>query len=244
MSGYLPLSRIVRKGVPQVMRDAAPRRQPQVHRKRRRERDWLDSLLDERGRNAHSQRALDTTQCSVAAQAVIPEGTTADLPVGIRIKVEAGELTEIETIVVREGDYTASFAVASNPQAIIDISADIGWHDEVPEADRATREELTSWVEKYFRSFPNGVCDVTDDCKRLENGGGNFNCGESCSGGTGGFEPRLVIVDEVRGITAGFTIFDFQTVGHLDMHMAKMYAGEVHAVHAFLRDTGGESGWE
>ncbi len=141
------------------------------------------------GHQVFPTRALDTTQCSVAAPAVIPEGTT-DLPVGIRIKVEAGELTEIETIVVREGDYTASFAVASNPQAIIDISADIGWHDEVPEADRATREELTSWVEKYFRSFPNGVCDVTDDCKRLENGGGNFNCGESCSGGTGGFEPR------------------------------------------------------
>lgn len=192
----------------------------------------------------HTQRALDTGACSVAAQAVIPEGAT-DLPVALRIKVEAGMMTEIETIVVRPGDYTASFAVASDPGAIIAAADAIGWHDEVPEAQRATREELSAWVDKYFRSFPNGVCDVTGDCKRLENGGGNFSCGQSCSGGGNtGFEPRVIIVDEVRGITAGFTIFDFMTTGHLDMHMAKMYGGQVHAVHALLRDTGGKSGWE
>lgn len=201
------------------------------------------------GDTKYSQRALDTVQCTVAAQAVIPENTT-DLPVGLRIKVEAGQMTEIETIVVRQGDYTASFAVDSNPGAIIAIADEIGWHDEVPEAERATREQLSNWVEKYFRAFPSGVCDVTSACRRLENGGGNFSCstGASCSAGqptTGGaFEPRVIVVDEVRGIAAGFTIFDFQTTGHLDMHMMKMSGGEVHAVQAILRDTNGESGWE
>jgi hypothetical protein len=195
------------------------------------------------GEVKHSQRALDTTQCSVAAQAVVPEGAM-DLPIGIRIKVEAGEMAEIETIVVRPGDYTASFAVDSDPSKIIEMAEEIGWDDEVEEADRATRDELTAWIEKYFRAFPNGVCDTTTECIRLENGGGNFACGSSCGGGSGGFEPRVIIVDEVRGITAGFTIFDFQTDGHLDMHMAKMSGGQVHAVHAILRDTDGLSGWE
>lgn len=196
------------------------------------------------GDTKYSQRALDTTACTVAAQAVIPEGTT-DLPVGLRLKAEAGKLTEIETIVVRQGDYTASFAVDSQPAAIIAISDQIGWHTEVPEADRATREQLSAWIDKYFSVFPNGVCDVTPDCKRLENGGGNFSCGPSCSGSSNtGFEPRVIVVDEVRGITAGFTIFDFQTTGHLDMHMAKMSGGQVHAVHAILRNTDGKSGWE
>ncbi len=206
---------------------------------------WMNA-----GATKHSQRALDTTACSVAAQAVIPEGTT-DLPVGIRIKVEAGEMTEIETIVVRQGDYTASFAVDSNTAAIISIAPEIGWHDEVPEAQRATREQLSGWVDKYFRAFPAGVCDVTQACKRLENGGGNFNCsdGASCTGQTpatgGTFEPRVIVVDEVRGIAAGFTIFEFGgSSGHLDMHMMKMSGGEVHAVHAILRDTQGESGWD
>lgn len=197
----------------------------------------------------HSQRALDTEACSAAAQAVIPE-SGRDLPVALRIKVEGSEMTEIETIVVRPGDYTASFAVASDPAAIIAIADDIGWHDEVPEAQRATREELTAWIDKYFRAFPSGVCDVTSACRRLENGGGNFSCGTgaSCSGSTpasgGTFIPRVILADEVRGIAVGFTIFDFMTDGHLDMHMIKMSGGKVHAVHAILRDTNGMSGWE
>ena len=201
------------------------------------------------GETKHSQRALDTTACSVAAQAVIPEAG-ADRPVGLRIKVVAGKMAEIETIVVRPGDYSASFAVASNPTAIISIAQSIGWHDEVPQDKRATRQQLTSWVDKYFRAFPSGVCNVTSACKRLENGGGNFSCGTgaSCSANTpttgGEFVPRVIVVDELRGIAAGFTIFDYQTTGHLDMHMIKMSGGQVHAVHAILRNTNGQSGWE
>jgi hypothetical protein len=206
---------------------------------------WMNA-----GDTKYSQRALDTTLCSAAAQAVIPESGT-DLPVAVRILVEDGELTEIETIVVRPGDYTASFAVASDPAAIIAIADDIGWHDAVPEGERATREALIGWVENYFRGFPSGVCDTTSACRRLENGGGNFQCstgGAACDrNGSGAFEPRVVIADEERGIAAGFTIFDFMTTGHLDMHMIKMTgsdAHEVHAVHAILRNTDGQSGWE
>jgi hypothetical protein len=201
------------------------------------------------GDTKYSQRALDTQACSAAAQAVIPEGA-ADRPVAVRIKVQGGELTEIETIVVRPGDYSASFAVDSDPGAIIAIAADIGWHDEVPAAQRATREQLASWIDKYFRAFPAGVCDVTPACIRLENGGGDFSCGAgaSCSASTpttgGTFEPRVILVDEVRGIAAGLTIFDFMTTGHLDMHMIKMSGRQVHAVHAILRNTEGESGWD
>jgi len=201
------------------------------------------------GDTKHSQRALDTVACSVAAQAVIPESGT-DRPVGLRIKVEGAKMTEIETIVVRPGDYSASFAVASNPAAIIDIADDIGWHDEVPTAQRPTRQQLTSWIDKYFRAFPSGVCNVTAACRRLENGGGNFSCGTgaSCSASTpttgGEFVPRVIVVDPDRGIAAGFTIFDYQTTGHLDMHMIKMSGGQVHAVHAILRNTNGQSGWD
>lgn len=201
------------------------------------------------GETKHSQRALDTTACTAAAQAVIPENGL-DLPVGLRIKVEAAKITEIETIVVRPGDYTASFAVASNPAAIINMADDIGWHDEVPQAQRPTRQQLTGWVDKYFRAFPSGVCNVTSACRRLENGGGNFSCGTgaSCSANTpttgGEFVPRVIVVDELRGIAAGFTIFDYQTTGHLDMHMIKISGGQVHAVHAILRNTNGQSGWD
>lgn len=201
------------------------------------------------GETKYSQRALDTTACSAAAQAVIPENGM-DRPVGLRIKVAAAKMTEIETIVVRPGDYSASFAVASNPAAIIDIADDIGWPNEVAQAQRPTRQQLTNWIDKYFRAFPAGVCNVTSACRRLENGGGNFSCGggASCTANTpttgGEFVPRVIVVDELRGIAAGFTIFDYQTTGHLDMHMIKMSGGQVHAVHAILRNTNGQSGWD
>lgn len=202
---------------------------------------WMNA-----GEVKHSQSALDTEECMVAAHAVIPEGET-DLPVAIRIKLEAGEMSEIETLVVRPGDYTASFAVPSNPQAIIDIADDVGWHDVVPEGERNSREELISWIDKYFRFFPQGVCDVTGDCTRLENGGGNFGCnvGAMCTPGEPGpgdanLDPRLILADTERGIVVGLTILE----GHLDMHMAKMRGGNVYAVQAILGDTEGQSGWD
>lgn len=194
----------------------------------------------------HSQSALDTELCTVAAHAVIPEGNT-DLPVAIRIKLDNGQMSEIETIVVRPGDYTAVFAVPSNPGAIISIADEIGWHDEVPEGQRNSRDELIAWIDKYFRLFPSGVCDVTGNCRRLENGGGNFSCsdGASCSSQDPGpndanLNPRLILADVERGIAVGLTILS----GHLDMHMVKMYGGNVYAVHAILGDTGGQSGWD
>jgi len=203
---------------------------------------WMNA-----GAVKHVQSALDTEECTVAAHAVVPEGTT-DLPIAVRIKLEGGEMSEIETIVVRPGDYTASFAVDSNPGAIIAIADEVGWDEVVPEGDeRATRERLTSWINKYFRFFPQGVCNVTGDCTRLENGGGSFSCGAgaSCNPGEPGpnddnLVPRLILADVERGIVVGLTILE----GHLDMHMAKMYGGEVHAVQAILRDTDGQSGWD
>jgi hypothetical protein len=205
---------------------------------------WQDA-----GDVAYSQRALDTEACTVAAQAVVPEGGV-DLVIAVRIKLDGGEMTEIETIVFREGDYTASYSVPSNPQAIIDVADDIGWHDEIPEAARTSRDELAAWIDKYFRAFPNGVCNVSDSCRRLENGGGDFDCDgfSGCSAedsGADGMIPRLIIVDEVRGIAAGFANFDYMADGHLDMHMIKMSSdGEVLAVQAILRDTDGQSGWD
>jgi len=205
---------------------------------------WMNA-----GATAYSQRVLDVEACSVGAQAVVPENGM-DLPIVVRLKVESGEIVEVETIVVRPGDYTASFAVDSNPAAIIDIADDIGWHEELPLESRASREELISWIDKYFRAFPSGVCDVTSACRRLENGGGNFSCGAgaSCTAGDPGpggtFTPRVILADEERGVAIGFTIFDFMTTGHLDAHMIKMANGQVHAVQAMLRNTNGQSGWD
>jgi hypothetical protein len=192
----------------------------------------------------YTQSALDVVQCSSGTHAVVPEGN-GDIPLALRLKLENGQITEIETIAVRQGDYPPA---TSNPQAIIDIAEDVGWEEPVAAGDRATREELIAWMDKYFRMFPQGVCAVTSACRRLENGGGNFNCGTgSCASGQPGpnddnMVPRVIIADEETGIGVGLTMFT--TGGNFtDMHMFKMHGEQVHAVHAIL-GTAGNSGWE
>jgi hypothetical protein len=193
------------------------------------------------GEVKYSQSMLDTQECQAVSQAVVPDGSK-DIPFGLRLKLENQKLTEVETIAVRQGDYAA---VASDTQAIIKANDSVRWEEPVPAAQRATRQEITGWMDKYFRMFPSGVCNVTSACRRLENGGGNFMCslGASCaagepSPGQAELDPRLILADVETGIGVGFTMFQTNT----DMHMFKMYDKQVHAVHTILGKAG-SSGW-
>jgi hypothetical protein len=186
--------------------------------------------------------ALDTELCMTASQAVVPDGAT-DVPIALRLKLQNQKLTEIESIVARADDYPA---VDASPAALAASNDVVKWEQLVPMDQRATRDELTGWMEKYFERFPAGVCDVSSDCKRMENGGGSFMCstGASCADGPGSgqpvLDPRLVMADVETGIGAGFTIF---TGGYVDMHLFKMHGGKVHVVSAILAN-GSDSGWE
>jgi len=184
--------------------------------------------------------ALDTETCNSASEAVVPDGTT-DIPVAVRIKLVGQKITEIETIAARKGDYTG---VTSNTAALAASKDTIKWEEPVPAAMRNKREELTSWMAKYFKQFPRGVCNTTSTCKRMENGGGNFVCGEGAgcdaSSTSTVLKSHLIIADEETGLGVGFTLF---TGGHPDMHMFKMYGGQVYAVSAIL-SKGDSTGWD
>ena len=191
----------------------------------------------------YSQSALDVEICSSATHAVVPDGTM-DIPVALRLKLQNQMITEIETIAVRPGDYKLSgMTYASNTGAIISANSTVMW-ETAPTGQKATRAELTAWIDKYFRVFPMGVCNVASSCRRLENGysPGACSVGASCSSGqptgTPVMTPRILIGDPDTGIGVGMTMF----MGNTDMHMFKMYGGQVYAVHAVL---GGatSSGW-
>lgn len=193
---------------------------------------------------AHS--ALDTETCSSASQAVVPDGSM-DIPLALRLKLQGQEITEIETIAVRPGDYKVSGQnFASNTGAIIASGDTVEWEEPVPENERNSRDELEGWMEKYFWMFPRGVCNTVSNCKRIENGGGSFTCsaGASCDPGQPGsgspaLPPRLIFADVERGIGVGFTMF----MGNTDMHMFKMHGGQVYGVSAIL-GAASSSGWE
>src|SRR5690349_20345115 len=102
----------------------------------------------------------------------------------------------------------------------------VKWEDAVPAAQQNTREEITGWMNKYYRMFPNGVCNTTSSCKRIENGGGNFGCsaGAMCSAGHPGagddaLTPRLILADTDTGIGVGFTLFKTGGMSYTDVHM-------------------------
>ena len=192
----------------------------------------------------YSQSALDVEACSSATHAVVPEGNM-DIPVALRLKLQNQMITEIETIAVRPGDYRlGGTTYASNTAAMISANTTVMW-ETVPSGQRNTRAELIAWIDKYFRMFPRGVCNTVQSCRRLENGGGSFNCtdGASCAAGqptgTPAMTPRILLADPETGIGVGLTMF----MGNTDMHMFKMYGGQVYAVHAVL---GGatSSGWD
>jgi len=189
-------------------------------------------------RYAHS--ALDVDTCSSASQAVVPDGAT-DIPVAVRLKLVDQKITEIETIAARKGDYTGA---TSDTAALAASKATIKWEDPVPAGMRNSRQELIDWMAKYFKQFPQGVCNTTSSCRRMENGGGNFACSEgaSCAASTSTtvLKSHLIIADVETGLGVGFTLF---TGGHPDMHLFKMYGGQVYAVSAIL-SKGDATGWE
>ena len=102
-------------------------------------------------------------------------------------------------------------------------------------------------MNKYFRLFPNGACNLTSSCMRIENGGGNYSCttGAMCAAGQPGpndkaLNPRLILADVDTGLGVGFTYFQNM---YTDMHLFKMSGGEVHEVSAILGKAG-SSGWD
>jgi len=185
-------------------------------------------------KGAHS--ALDITTCSTATEAVVPDGTM-DLPYALRLKLVNQQITEIETIAVHPGDYKVNgSAFASDTGAILMSDMTVHWEQAVPLAMQNTYSELTSWIDKYFKVFPAGVCNTASSCKRLENGGGSFSCsaGASCQAGTPTGTPVLkshaIFADTDSGIGVGFDNF----MGNCDMHIFKMYGGMVYQVDAIL----------
>jgi hypothetical protein len=202
------------------------------------------------GALVYAHTAFDTKACSTASEAVVPDGST-DIPVALRLKLVSGKMTEIETIAVRAGDYKVGGGTfASNTAALAASKSNCKWLDPVPMEQQNTYEELTNWIVKYFKMFPRGVCNTTSDCKRIENGGGSFNCtlGASCAAGEpsasdNALPVRLVLADPEMGIGVGFTIFGGIDT---DMHMYKMVDGNILCVSAILGDPddSGKSGWE
>jgi hypothetical protein len=91
------------------------------------------------------------------------------LIMGLRLKVDLGRITEIETTYYRQGGGGPSNIAGldtSQPESL--------WFDTVPAAQRVSRQQLIATANMYFAGLENndgkGVYPFSDDCDRMENG--------------------------------------------------------------------------
>jgi len=147
---------------------------------------------------------------------------------GMRLRVQLGRITEIETTYYRQGGGGPSNAAGldtSQPESL--------WFNTVPPAQRVSRQQLITTANMYFAGLENndgkGVYPFSDDCDRMENGihttnnptlspNAPFNafalgCIAQFKSGyyavvTRIHHRRFPIVDEERGIVWAYVIFD------------------------------------
>lgn len=151
------------------------------------------------------------------------------LIMGMRLRVQLGRITEIETTYYRQGGGGPSGIDkldASTPEPI--------WTQTVPESERVSRASMIATANKYFASLENdsGKGDYSffaDDCNRVENGMQTTNnptlspkaafnafalgCKAQFASGyyavvTRIWERRFPIVDQERGVVWANVVFD------------------------------------
>lgn len=179
---------------------------------------------------------LDTETCGTLTHGVLTEN--GDLVLfGVRLKVVAGELTEVEQYVARDTEF------AFKPDGVLD-TADQDWEGILPEAERVPREDLIAAANAYFDMFEDIDTEVPFDmpCDRWENGTQTTsgNCKSGVPSGVTITHRRFPVIDVEAGFSVGFVLF----AGNLlDFHMFKLKSGKIQLIQALVGPSASDSGW-
>jgi hypothetical protein len=179
----------------------------------------------------------DPTAGSVAFIGTIKEeGRTSSEPmagvIALRLKVEKQQISEVETLVVRNPQTAERLDKIGTPNHL--------FLEALPEAQRMSRADLVKTANMYFSGMQQndgkGVYPFTDDCNRIENGmqttnaplkegqtkpdpatatnySATWSCKEQFQSGLLHFVTRIrdrryVAVDQERGLVFSFIFFD------------------------------------
>jgi hypothetical protein len=202
-----------------------------------------DGFWQTAGRATFRRSLLDTATCGTMTQAVVEEnGEEGPAIYGVRLKLDSGQLTEIETYVARATEF------AQNPEGVPEEDGD-SWASILPAAERSSRADIVAAGNAYFDMFfdpPNTEVPFRTPCNRRENGtrttqGDCGNLGPAGAGGMRMTHRRFPLVDEETGTTAGFVLFND---GLLDVHMFKVRDGEITQIQAIVGPSSETTGWE
>ena len=181
------------------------------------------------GRGNYNHYFADTVMSQAGWMGTMREGETL-LLMALRLRVELGRITEIETSYFRPGgggpNDIAAMDGKGGPEPL--------WLEPIPRNERMSRSELIEIANAYFAGVENndgkGFYPFTEDCDRIENGahttnnpsgrptpGGFDYMGESCKGQlesgylaivTEIHERRFPLVDVERGVVFSYCFFD------------------------------------
>ena len=191
------------------------------------------------GIGKYRQVFVDPESGQVAYEGVMKEGKSqAPLLVSIRLRVQLGKITEVETVFYRKGA-----APGWNDLGMDDMEKSPlppASYDEPTSADqRLTRQELISTAAAYFAGVEHndgrGYYPFTDDCNRRENGVSTTNS-KVMPEIAPGFNPmamgckaqfdlgwfsivsyvhnrRFPLVDVEKQVVLGYAVFDMNGAG-------------------------------
>ena len=181
---------------------------------------------------------LDTTQCRTFSEIVVTEGRDPYV-MAVRLTVDSGVITEIESIVATEGDWKFS---AEN---YLKYSPEEDWHVLTPE-ERVDRQTLidaaNAWMDQFTYEdvkVPWGI-----PCARLEGGeytgdGPRATCKVGIPLETIEIVNRNFVIDEEMGTVNVFSRFGKtradspfgETPGLPDSHTIRLIEGKLRYIH-------------
>ena len=190
--------------------------------------------------------AIDTVQCAAATQAVVLSNNKESV-LGVRIQLEKGLISEIETL------YVQPNFLLSNPQNLIN-TLQPEWDETLPEDKRSTPVALRAYADSYFNALDtSGTQDYipapfSDSCNRWENGVKMTfnNCQKQLQNTPfntlqiGMVHRRFPVMDTEKGIAIGFA--SFTNIWNM-MEMFLIRDAKIQKIQAVLVPWTGSHGW-
>jgi hypothetical protein len=220
-------------------------------------------LIDTRQCGAHASAVLEEPFTSAAVgpanafsgkKPLPAEGTVRSILFGVRLRVEGGRISEIESILAREREF------AFDADGVL-ATKDQDWESLLPPEERNSRLAMVAGADDYFGMFaaaPVVRTPFASPCDRWENGmfataGGTALPGEDgkaapmkahdCSPKglvITNHGPRRFLVDVEAGVVVAFVHF----AGSLpDFHVFKMRNGKVERINAVVGPWSASMGW-
>ena len=192
-----------------------------------------EGLWKSAGAATFRRDVLDPETCSAFAQAVLDE-RDAKVLLGVRLKLTAGQIHEIETHVTRPG--SSYFAPSGVPYDLA-----VGWAELIAPEARSTREELVALADAYFEAHRDTSAPPPYEVTCLHFIGGalaSYHC--SLSMYPERDSPlRYPVIDVEAGIITAFGTLD----DLLSVYMFKVRSGTIAAIQALVGRSAA-SGWD